>query len=215
MNLAVVTHTNRAWGRDLSRVTESVRAALPENSRHEIVELDHGFDNFIEARHAAMSLGDIVVFVDDDDYIAPNSLHLVKAAIESSDAGVAYTREVTVRANGEHIAGRPSLDYGMIHIHPQIIHHMSAINTKYVSERSYNASVQHRCGIEWSIKTDAIGRAGAIHVPIDGYYWVQHKEQHHRMPEVQTAYTTGMRAMRQTISSWIKQTGVIPTYQLK
>ncbi len=214
MKLAVVTHTNRAWARDLSQVTKSVNSALPENSCYEIIELDDGFDNFIEARHAAMALGDIVVFVDDDDYISADSLHLVKQAIEKTNVGVAYTREVIIRADGVHSVVTPTLNYGMIHIHPQIIHHMSAINTQFVTKRSYDTSTQYQCGIEWTMKTDAIGHAGAIHVPVDGYYWIQHKNQNHKIPSVQVAYTTGMRNMRQTIGSWIKQTGVIPTYQL-
>jgi len=213
MNLVVVTHTHKDWKRDLTQVIASVKDALPSNSRHEIIEVEDGYNNFISARHSSCNLGDIVVFVDDDDYIPKDSLHIVKQAIEHTGAGIAFTREATIHENGRQTINLPATMYDMIVLHPQAIHHMTAFNTKHIHDRSLELSMKHGSGIEWIMRADAAYSGGAVYIPVVGYYWVQHNEQHHKQLYSQQFFGVNMQPIRRELEMWQNRRGPIPSYK--
>src|ERR1035437_6197625 len=135
--LTVVTHTCKKWNRDLTQCLTSVDEALPKNAKHLIIELDASYENFQEARFEVLQLDEIIVFVDDDDYISKDSLNLCLQALEETGAGLAFTDEVLVGIDGrEQHHNCRSVNYDMIHYSPQVIHHMAMMRTAAVSSRS-------------------------------------------------------------------------------
>lgn len=205
LGLTVVTHTNSRLGRDIRRCVESIRNALPENAKHIIIEHDGSFDSYLIARHDAMKLDDVVVFVDDDDYISEDSLKLCMEALNANDVGIAFTREIKVMENGNHRRNKNPVHHSEICNHPETIHHMVAYRTKYISKRSLDLSLKYGCGIEWTTKADAALAAGAIFIPVDGYYWVQHENQHHKIPEIQNKFKNNLIHMSEEMKKWINE----------
>lgn len=212
MKLTIVTHTCPKWGRDIARCVDSVSAALPAGSTHEIIEMNDP-SIFQKMRFDALSLGDIIVFVDDDDYISPDSLGLCLAAMGHNDIGLAFTNEVIVQADGSKRHNDRKVSYDMACIHPQIIHHMTAINTKYVTQKSMDLALKYNCGIEWIMKVEAAFNGSAIHIPIDGYYWVQHHDQHHRDRNWQSLFAQNTRKISNVLKSWNTRKGEIPVFK--
>jgi glycosyltransferase involved in cell wall biosynthesis len=202
MGLTVVTHTLKSWNRDLSRCVDSINAALPENGKHIIIETNDN-DNFHKARYDAMSLDDIVIFVDDDDYISPDSLKLCQQALEKTDVGIAFTREVKISTDGRSFTSSPPKSSKDILAGPEVIHHMVAYNTKHVSERSLRLLSTADSSAEWIMKTDALFRAGGIFIPIDGYYWIHHPQQDHRRAERQKIFRERRNYIVDEMRSWL------------
>jgi hypothetical protein len=213
-SLTVVTHTCGVWNRDLTRCLASVNEALPKNAKHLVIELDARYENFQEARFEAIKLDEFIVFVDDDDYISKDSLQLCLQALEDTGAGLAFTDEVLVGIDGReqhHNCG--SINYDMIRCSPQVIHHMAMMRTSAMSSRSIELARKYKCGIEWIMKADAASK-GAIHVPIDGYFWVQHLNQHSRTPVWQTAFRNNLRLIGKELSNWNTLAGKIPSWSI-
>jgi hypothetical protein len=213
--ITVVTHTNSKHKRDISKCVESVAIALPPNSRHLIIELDAIGNEFQRARHAAMSLGEIVVLVDDDDYISPDSLKSCLRALNETNAGIAHTYEVMVRPDGSHTCNTNRVNYEMLSAHPQVIHQMCVIRTSYVTNRSLDTALNYGAGVEWFMKAESALFGNAIQVPIKGYYWVQHAQQRHRTPAWQNGFRENLKNMTNEIKSWSSRTGAIPLWQDK
>jgi len=214
-NLTVVTHTMTSWGRDISKCVESVRAALPPGANHMVIDLDTYAGDFNHARYDALSLNEYVAFVDDDDYISPESLTLCLEAITNAHAGIAFTDEVVVLADGRNHVNSGTINYNKISISPHSIHHLSLIRSSAVSKDALDIAVEFGSGIEWLIKSSAAMNGGAIHVPIAGYYWIQHDGQYHRTPAVQQQYKDNIRRIGNKIREWQSdknRNGIIPTY---
>ena len=212
LGLTVVTHTSSKLKRDISRCVESVRKALPENAKHLIIEHEGCFDTFLVARHNALKLNDVVVFVDDDDYISEDSLWMCMDALNTNDVGIAFTREIKVLEDGRHKPRYRATHLSQIADHPEHVHHMVAYRSKYVSERSLHLSLKYGCGIEWTTRTDAALAGGAIFVPMDGYYWVQHAEQNHKVPDIQDRFKNNFIHMREEMKKWMHEDKEIPVW---
>lgn len=202
MGLTVVTHHNTSKNRNLDKCVESVANALPENAKHVIVECTDHYADFVKARYAALSLDDIIVFVDDDDYVSKESLKLCMSALDNTTAGIAFTREVKVRTDGTRTVNTaPTYCRSMLN-GPESVHHMTAIRTASVSERSLLLGSKYMIGIEWFMRADAAFAHGAVHVPVDGYYWVQHPAQHHRAADQQHQYRTHIHQIKKEMLTW-------------
>ena len=208
MTVAVVTHTHEHWQRDMTRCVNSVDAALPDGCEHIVIGLDTDYDGFIEARYAALKLADIIIFVDDDDYISPESIRLCLAALAATDAGLAYTRESLVFSDGNQLNSAVCTHYEAISRSPSAIHHMAAIQSSAVTERSIILAREYGCGIEWIMKAEAALTQGAIHIPHTGYYYVQHQGQvSHAVSE---RFAKAIKPISDELRSWRGRTGSIP-----
>lgn len=214
MGLTVVTHTMKSWKRNISRCIESVADAMPANSRHIIIDLDDYAHNFQEERYKALCLDEYIAFVDDDDYISKDSLRLCLEALTSTNSGIAFTNEVVVNADGSRMVNSRRVDYNMLSLHPQIIHHLSMIKTSTVTPKTIELALRYKCGIEWLMKADSALHFGAIHVPIEGYFWVQHNKQWHRTHEWQNSFIKNIRSIGYEICSWGNRTGSIPVWNV-
>lgn len=213
MNLTVVTLTNPLFNRDLTRCIQSVKNALPEKAKHEIIECN-SYSLWVKTRYDMMKLDDIVVIVDDDDYISKDSLYYVIEALNETDAGFAYTREVMIQDSMKPKVNKPTTEYSRLQQGPQTVHHMMAYNTKYVTQRSWNLIQKVQLGVEWIMRVDAACNGGAIHIPVDGYFWVQHSGQICNMPAIRTGFEQKIPAIVNELSSWNTRTGTIPTWEL-
>lgn len=63
------------------------------------------------------------------------------------------------------------------------------------------------------MKADAASK-GAIHVPIDGYFWVQHREQYSKTLKWQEAFRNNIHLIGKELSNWNTLTGKIPSWSL-
>lgn len=204
LGLTVVTHTDSKSRKDISRCIESVNAALIENSNHLIIDIGKvNLPDFINKRYDAMSLNDIIIFVDDDDYVTPESLRVCVDALRETGAGIAFTQETSVRQDGtfSSIRKKPRTN-AAICTSPTVIHHMTAYRTKYVTDRALTLSTQVECGIEWIMKADALARAGSVHIPLMCYYWVQHSEQYSRLPSIVSSYRQKIAHVSAELNTW-------------
>jgi hypothetical protein len=203
MNLTVITHTNPDWNRDISKCIQSVKDALPAGCKHEIIELKEP-EKLAYARYDAIKLNDIVVFVDDDDYIPKDSLHYVLEAMRKYQPGVVYTYETKVYKDGRQELGEKKVKYDQFPLNPQIVHHMTAFNTKCITSRCIDLANSSgiRGTIEWLMRTDAAYNNGALCVPINGYYWVQHDKQHHRRQDVHKIFIDSNRDITKEMKKW-------------
>ena len=212
LGLTVVTHTSPKFNRDLKRCIESVRVALPAGAKHIVIEHEGDFESFLVARHNALKIDDVVVFVDDDDYISEDSLRMCMDALNANDVGIAFTREIKVMEDGRHKPRYRATQLSQISDHPEIVHHMVAYRSKYISERSLDLAVQSGCGIEWTTRVDAAYAGGAIFVPMDGYYWVQHTEQNHRISDIQNRFKNNFIHMKEEMKKWMIEDKEIPVW---
>jgi len=214
MGLTVVTHTMKSWGRDISKCVESVAAAMPLGGKHAIIDLDTCPQDYQKARYEALKLDEYIVFVDDDDYVSVDSLKLCFDAINKTGAGIAFTNEVMINVDGSKTINNRQVNYNMLPLHPQIVHHMTMIRTTAVSTKPIELALKHNCGIEWMMKADAALHHDAIHVPIEGYFWVQHAKQWHRNSEWQNNFIRNIRTVGNEIRTWGNKTGAIPVWSL-
>lgn len=212
MNLAVVTHTCRSYKRDISRCVKSVEAALPPTAKHYVIETPNDSTMFIKARFKSLELADIVIFVDDDDYISVDSLKLLMSAMSKHDVGLAYTQETVVDIFGkETLRLQVNVKCEDVIRNPCIIHHMSAYRTSCVDSRTIDAAMKYGHGIEWGMKVCAIQNLGAIHIPHNGYYWCQHTNQLHRQKTQARLVSSSITNYRDEMKKWGNRTGVIPS----
>lgn len=210
--LTVVTHTNPRSGRDISKCVESVRVALPPHSRHLIIDLDADMLEFQEARYSVMALDEIIVMVDDDDHISPDSLKMCLQALNETGAGLAFTYEVMIRRDGTHICNSRRVSYEMMSFHPQVVHQMCAIRTSCVTNRSIDTARKYGAGIEWLMKAESAIFNNAVQVPIKGYYWIQHDGQRHLEKSWQDGFRDNLANISAEIRSWSGRKDAIPVY---
>ncbi len=147
-----------------------------------------------------MRLADIIVFVDDDDYISKESLSLCVAAMADNDVGLAYTRERVLRNDGFHCLNYLCRNYEDIYRSPSAIHHMAAVRSSAVTERSLALAAKWGCGIEWIMKAEAALTQGAIHIPHTGYFYVQHPGQVSHV--VGKQFTKAIKPIGDAFRSW-------------
>lgn len=141
---------------------------------------------FMRARLAALSLGDIVAFVDDDDYLVDNSLALAYYAIVRHNAGLSFTGERLVDVSGKHLYDsdiRGPKFVSMLACHPGVAHHLCLIRTSCVAPECWTRTDEYGPALEWVIKASAaLSSSGAMFVPKIGYCWRQHEASLSKSP---------------------------------
>lgn len=154
--------------------------------------LDH--KNFAAMRMASATVDEYVCYVDDDDYIHPDALKVCLKALQTTDATVAFTHEVVVTESGQICQVRNARrTWEQAIAHPRTIHHLTMWKSSAVDGKALALDAKYGCGIDWFIKVGAALKGDALHVPIDGYSWVQHRHSmtatrigniHYRMEEM-------------------------------
>lgn len=211
--LSIITHTKPGSGRDLTRCVESVKAALPRaGAQHLVIPCE---SELMEARWEARKISEFIAFVDDDDYISQDSIIKCMAALQVSGAGLAFTNEILVNPD-DSVITRNDKDksYEHIALTPLVVHHLCVMRTELITDDVKALADEHHCGVEWLMKAKCALTGGAVHVPIDGYYWVHHENQHHKQKEWQEAFVANINLITPKLKSWMKHTGPIPQYKV-
>ena len=210
MNLSVITHTWTAQNRDITRSVESVRKALPKGAIHKIIPCD----DVIQGRWDALQENEYIAFVDDDDYISEESLTLCMQALEASNAGLAFTDEVLVNTDGSIKSKNNGIrHYGYMTLTPMPVHHLCVIRTECVHPEVKVLADKYGMCVEWLMKAYAGLKYGAVHVPVDGYYWVQNPNGHSKQPEWQNHFMKIVPLLRPHLQGWQRFNGAIPQFQ--
>ena len=209
--LHVVTHTNPFSCRDLRPTIQSVADALPRGGVHHIIPCS---GNLMEARWEALNLGPHVCFVDDDDTIHKDALVRGMMAFGIyKNAGLVFTDEVHVNPDGSPIHhNRGQRFYKEIELTATRIHHLAIIRTDAVNPGAFKMAEDNHLAVEWLIKATAALEHGAVHVPMDGYFWTQHPEQHHKARVWQDAYAKAARPVSEKLKALAKFEGAIPQF---
>ena len=209
--LTVITHTWTSQNRDISRSVESIQRALPKGASHKIIPCE---GDIVEARWRALCENEVIAFVDDDDWISEDSLTKCMLALEASGAGLAFTDEVHVEADGSVCKRNDGKrDYGYMTITPMSVHHLCLIRTECVHPEAKILADQYGLAVEWLMKAYAGLKYGAIHVPIDGYYWFQNPNGHSRTPEWKVHFMKTVPLLRPHLQKWQRFKGTIPQYE--
>ena len=211
MSLSVITHTtfrNLEW---LERCKRSVAAGLPPGAVHKII--DCRGKNWAHRRLYDTLDDEFIAFVDDDDYIAPGALALCLKAIKETGLGTAFTNEVTVKPDETVIRYHNERKrYESIRVLPRAIHHLSVIRTSAIDIRSLDLHQKFEMGIDWFVRASAALVHGAVHVPINGYYWTIHENSTTSL--YHNRYIQNMPAMTQLIEGlWGRRCGYLPRYE--
>ncbi len=178
--LTVVTHTRGDRPELLRQCCASVEAQLPSGAQHIVIQVDSQGDPnvLMKARLDALALGDIVAFVDDDDYLINDVLTLAYDAIVAHNAGLCFTGERLVDFLGTPIrdsdVNGPKF-LSMLAIHPNIAHHLCLIRSSSVSPSCWSKIDDYGPALEWMIKGSAgLSTESTVFVPQIGYCWRQH-----------------------------------------
>lgn len=178
IKLTVITHTRFDRPELLTRCKESVSRALPKNSEHLIIECKDE-SNWAKARLDAALNKDFVAFVDDDDTVHPDSFNLCLAALEQSNLGAACTFDCTVDIQGNKLReSTGERTYFASALHPRVVHHLCVMRSNLIDGKCLDLHNEFGVGIDWFIRQSVVQLHGCITVPMIGYYWTEHKNQH-------------------------------------
>lgn len=213
--LTIVTHYNPNSGRDMTKCVESVKAALPpKRARHVLIPCESQ-EELVHARWKARELDEYIAFVDDDDYISQDVLIKCFGAIRVTGAGAAFCDEVLCKEDGEFIRNNNKIKtYEQISLFPLTMHNLCMMKTELLTDDVYENALKYDTTIEWFMKAKAGLTGGVIHVPIDGYFWVHHGEQRHKITTRQEQFRKALPDVQKILKSWAKYSGPIPQYKV-
>lgn len=211
--ITVITHHNPNRNIDIMRCIQSVNSALQPGDKHLFIECEGtSYNDFAKARFDALKLGDYVCFVDDDDYISKNALFMARQCIiENPGLGLYFTRE-SKDCGGVIIPCKAGENYENLIGSPTSIHHLCIFNTKYIDKDILSMAFQTGCGIEWIMRCWFGLQYGAIHMPIDGYYYCLHK--HQLSANMAKNFFDNRSFFKGVFAGWQKYYGSIPIYTL-
>lgn len=214
MNLTVITHTKFERPELLKRCQKSVDEALPLGAVHKIIHADSG-EEWVKSRLKSALEHEYVCYVDDDDYLHPDSLKLCMRAIQEYGLAAACTDEVEVDSSGTVLRrSNGEKSYFAAAIHPRVIHRICVLRGDLVDPRVVEFNNRFGVGIDWFICQSVVQPHGCVYVPIDGYFWTQHSGQLTNL--AQQRYNSQIREMSQLIrQTWPAQfSGLLPVLSI-
>ena len=78
----------------------------------------------------------------------------------------------------------------------------------------YDWALEHKLAIEWLMKASAALTRGAVHVPIVGYHWIHHPEQHSKQLDWQAAFRKNVPLLTPKLKALAKFHGPIPQFKV-
>lgn len=209
MGLTVVTHTRYNRGAMLDRCIESVANGLPNGAVHRVVPC---FEDWGKARLDAVLSDEFVAFVDDDDTIAPSALQHCLDVMKATDVGIVCTDEVVVDENLKVVVAHEGRKvYIGQAATPRMLHHLCVVRSSTIDPVVLSMHRKYGAGVDWFIKSCAAFTKGAIHIPMQGYFWTNHSgcmthDAHEQFKRDQFAMSDDIRA------TWTVPEGPIPQY---
>jgi hypothetical protein len=205
--IGIFTHLG-GKSRWLDQCNASVAAALPLDANH--IEQPMVKD-YTEERFEALRSFPYVGFVDDDDTIEPDTIRACIDALDSTDAGIAFTLQRNVDEEGtELFIQRPAANYLDIAMHPQALHHFALIRRSAVDDEPLLAARQIGIGIDWLMKARAALTHGAVHVPMVGYNWRVYPGQDSEQKAA--TFLHKVSSLRDITLSWMRNNERIPVH---
>lgn len=210
MDVRVVTVTSRPTNPWFGEALASVARELPAGARHVVVHSTGRAADWNRDLWDACSGADAVAIVDDDDRVLPSALTRCLSALEVSGAGLAFTDEEEIDAEGRALqpaaVQRRSLrDLAM---HPRCVHHLAMFRPSLVPPEARAVADEQGRGLDWLMRAAAGLLGGAVHVPMIGYQWRRHAAQDSAAK--QGAYAAAMPALRALTRSWMRYDAAIP-----
>lgn len=219
--LTIVTMTANKRPAWLAQCAGSIRAQEIDGAVHSIVGCPSLAD-WSTTRLRSLEVGtEFVAFVDDDDVVLSGSLGFCCQALKDTGAGVAFTREALIYADGSmgstHGKTAPAT-LGPVGRFPHAIHHLAVMRRSAIDFEQVRAA--HRglepsgAGLDWLIKANAAAHGGAVHIPLIGYGWRQHREQLHTSPQRMQTFHRAIDRLRLDMGAWFegRQDEAIPVW---
>lgn len=178
--LHVITHVNSNRNIDRTRCLGSIQANLTTQVRHHMIPLRcNTHQEFLVERYRALSLGDLVCFVDDDDFLESSSVFqlIIDAFNTFPNIGCVYTDEYRYHSQSTIIHSKSGSTYESVFDSAQRIHHLVAYRSACVNKESLNIALKAGCGLEWAMTAQSMLTHGAVYIPIPAYNWVLHSQQ--------------------------------------
>lgn len=205
--IAIITHTRQhaPW---LKGCVDSVRANMPAGGLHHVI-VDTG--DMAQMRWDACQLDEFVAFVDDDDLVVNDAIAKCIDALQRTGAGVAFTDQLYIDVAGNPLAidDRP-IRYRDVMMTPQAIHHLAVMRRSALDPLVLEMANEIGWGIDWLLKSYAALRHGAVHVPIVGYHWRQHRDQESVLKRAQ--FHQAVPLLRACIGTWLTKDGPVPQH---
>jgi len=207
MGLTVVTHTRGNRPEYLRRCQESVAADLPAGATHLVIHTEE----LMAARWHALTLDDVVCFVDDDDIVVNSSVSRCYQLLQQQDLGLVYTGEAETDAEGNVVSEHVPVPMPVagITLGPRVVHHLAMFRTAAVRDECWDLYRRFNAGLEWFMRVSAAA-SGIACIPIVGYHWRQHDANHSRTSSWDTVYRERQWEMALALRPWITVDAVIP-----
>jgi hypothetical protein len=210
MDLVVSTLTRGDRPRWLAQCCASVASELPRGAQHVVSRCPSDFQG---ARWESAQWAEAIAFVDDDDMMVGNALDLCRKALEQTGAGVAFTFEQRIDANGAPMScdtrSRTTHDVAM---HPRMLHHLAVVRRSCLHPVILEHAQRIGIGIDWLIRAYAALKHGAVQVPVIGYLWRQHDQATSASAGWSAAYEAAMPELRAVTRSWERVCTPIPRW---
>jgi hypothetical protein len=220
--LTIVTMTGNMRPAWLAQCVSSIRAQEVAGAVHSVIHCP-SLDGWSAMRLGSIAVDtEFVAFVDDDDVVMSGSLGLCCQALRETGAGVAFTREAVLYADGS-MGGThsktPPATLADVARFPHAIHHLAVMRTSSID--AHQVAAAHRgledtgAGLDWLIKANAAAHGGAVHVPMIGYGWRRHREQLHSVPTRMQALHGSIARLRADMAAWFngRHDQAIPIWQ--
>jgi len=189
----------------------------PERAKwlHECKASVRGFEHLVidgrmqfqETRWRAAHAAEYVAWVDDDDRVVGDALQQCVRALDETGAGVAFTHEARIDADGRTITNpHPWRDVTLrdVAMHPQALHHLAVVRASALAPEILEHAQRIGIGIDWLMRACAALCHGAVRVPVIGYEWRQHARAESQSEHWATAYHDAMPALRAVTKKWLK-----------
>ena len=192
--------------------TESVTVALPPGMEYVILETPNDIEFYTFSMHSLLS-DDVVMLVDEDDYISVNSISYCLQALKDTGSGISFTNEVLITTNNQMIPRpAPVLTYNEMYRNRGLVHHLVALDVSALDARAIKLAELYPSLATWIFYINAAINKGAIHVPIDGYFWRQHSDQLHNREQKTKSIQLAVNAVKKEITAWGGRVGNIPVW---
>lgn len=211
-NLTLITHINLNRYIDRAPCFASINTQTDKNFNHKVIYLDcKSNDDFIRKRHKSIkSCYGFFAFVDDDDFIRDDTVcWLNKAISKYPDAGMVYSNERHQMGEYGIIDAKASNEYEGLLWSATRLHHICAINSKYITDKSLELALKAQCGIEWCMKAEAALQYGAVYINEYLYTYCYHDLM--LSHTVQDKFKNSKEIFIPEFKKWQKFFGQIPT----
>lgn len=170
--------------------------------------------DFVADRWSAMHAGELVGFVDDDDLVRNGAIAHCTDALERSGAGVAFTFDELIDAEGRSVALHTQpVTYDDIAARPYALRQFALLRRDAIAADALEIGRRWPHALDWAIKASVALRHGAVQVPVVGYSRRRHGRN---MSLADGGARAQIDAAREHIACWLgPHRGRVPQIDLE